>query len=47
MMLAGLFWIPYAPVVLIAFGGRLIWRMAQSDRRAAQPLPVAAAPAVA
>jgi alpha-1,2-mannosyltransferase len=47
MMLAGLFWIPYAPVVLIAFAGRLIWRLAHGDRRDGEPLPAAAAPAAA
>jgi hypothetical protein len=47
MMLAGLFWVPYAPVVLIAFASRLIWRLAHSDRRDAPPLAAEAAPAAA
>jgi alpha-1,2-mannosyltransferase len=32
MMFAAVVWIPLAPIVLIAFAVRLIWRLAQSDR---------------
>ena len=34
MMLVAVVWIPLAPIVLMAFAVRLIWRLAQSDRRA-------------
>jgi alpha-1,2-mannosyltransferase len=33
MMIAAAGWIPLAPVVLIAFASRLVWRLVQSDRR--------------
>jgi alpha-1,2-mannosyltransferase len=33
MMFAAVVWIPLAPIVLIAFAVRLIWRLAQSDGR--------------
>jgi alpha-1,2-mannosyltransferase len=39
MMLAALVWIPLAPIVLIAFTCRLLWRLAQSDGRDVRVLP--------
>jgi hypothetical protein len=33
MMFAAVVWIPLAPIVLITFAVRLIWRLAQSDGR--------------
>jgi hypothetical protein len=43
MMFAAVVWIPLAPIVLIAFAARLIWRLAQSDGReiGVQPLQAA------
>jgi alpha-1,2-mannosyltransferase len=38
MMIAAVGWIPLAPIVLIAFASRLVWRLAQSDRREVRPL---------
>jgi alpha-1,2-mannosyltransferase len=38
MMLSVLLMVPLAPIVLIAFAGRLLWRLAQSDGRAIEPL---------
>jgi len=32
MMIAVVAWVPLAPIVLIAFAGRLIWRLAQNDQ---------------
>lgn len=34
MMIAALIWMPLAPVVLIAFAGRLLWRLRQSEQQA-------------
>ena len=45
MMLAAAGWIPLAPIVLIAFASRLVWRLTQKDRREVQPVPVALAAA--
>jgi FtsH-binding integral membrane protein len=47
MMIAAAGWIPLAPIVLIAFAGRLVWRLAQIDSREVRPLPDQAAAAVA
>ena len=47
MMIAAVGWIPLAPIVLIAFAGRLVWRLAQIDSREVRPLPDKAAAAVA
>ena len=47
MMIAAVVWIPLAPIVLIAFAGRLVWRLAQIDSRDVRPLPDKAAAAVA
>ncbi len=47
MMIAAVGWIPLAPIVLIAFAGRLVWRLAQIDSREVRPLPDQAAAAVA
>jgi hypothetical protein len=44
MMIAAVGWIPLAPIVLIAFASRLVWRMAQCDRREVQPLLEQAVP---
>jgi hypothetical protein len=41
MMLTALVFIPLAPIVLIGFACRLLWRLAQSGERDARPLPVA------
>jgi hypothetical protein len=43
MMFAAVAWIPLAPIVLIAFAVRLVWRLAKSDARVIQPLPERAA----
>jgi hypothetical protein len=32
MMIAAVGWIPLAPIVLIVFAGRLVWRLAQGER---------------
>ena len=32
MMLLGAVWIPLAPVLLLAFAGRLLWRMRQEEQ---------------
>jgi hypothetical protein len=37
MMIAAVGWIPLAPVVLIAFAARLVWRLRQSDGREIAP----------
>jgi alpha-1,2-mannosyltransferase len=47
MMLAALVSIPLAPMVLIAFAARLLWRLGQSDGPEIQPLPASCAPAAA
>jgi len=47
MMLAAVGWIPLAPIVLIAFAGRLVWRLAQIDGRDVRPLSNETAAAVA
>jgi alpha-1,2-mannosyltransferase len=39
MMLAGAVFIPLAPMVLIVFAGRLIWRLAHSEAQVATPTP--------
>jgi len=39
MMLAALVYVPLAPIVLIAFAARLVWRLAQNDGREVRPLP--------
>ncbi len=39
MMIAAVAWIPLAPIVLIAFAGRLIWRLKQSGGSEVRPLP--------
>ena len=39
MMLAAVVAVPLAPIVLIAFAARLIWRIAQSDGREVRPVP--------
>jgi alpha-1,2-mannosyltransferase len=46
MMIAAIFWVPLAPIVLIAFASRLVWRLAHSDVRDVQVLPAAPAAAV-
>lgn len=43
MMLASIGKIPLAPIVLIAFAARLVWRLARNDGREARPLPGQAA----
>ena len=45
MMIAAVGWIPLAPIVLIAFAGRLVWRLAYGESRDGQPLPALPAPA--
>ena len=47
MMLSAVGRVPLAPIVLIAFAVRLIWRMAQSDRREVRLPSPEAAPASA
>jgi alpha-1,2-mannosyltransferase len=47
MMLAALLFVPLAPIVLIAFAARLLWRLRQSDGREMRPLPIVCAPAAA
>ncbi len=47
MMLAAVGSIPLAPVVLIAFASRLVWRIAHGDARGVRPLPQQAAAASA
>ena len=39
MMLAAAAWIPLAPIVLIAFAARLVWRLAQSGGREVRLVP--------
>jgi hypothetical protein len=39
MMIAAAGWIPLAPVVLIAFAARLVWRLAQGEAREIRALP--------
>jgi hypothetical protein len=41
MMIAAVGWIPLAPIVLIAFACRLVWRLAQGD---GSEIPLASAP---
>jgi alpha-1,2-mannosyltransferase len=43
MMLAGAVFIPLAPMVLIAFAARLIWRLAHAEAQVATPAPSDAA----
>jgi alpha-1,2-mannosyltransferase len=43
MMFTPVVFIPLAPIVLMAFACRLLWRLAQSDKREAQSLPGQAA----
>lgn len=43
MMLAGAAFIPLAPIVLMSFAGRLIWRLYAAEARAANPATEAAA----
>jgi len=43
MMMAAAAWIPLAPIVLIAFACRLIWRLAQSERCEVPLVPAQAA----
>jgi alpha-1,2-mannosyltransferase len=38
MMLAVVGWIPLAPIVLIAFAARLLWRLAHGETREVRPL---------
>jgi len=47
MMIAAVAKIPLAPIVLIAFAARLVWRLAQSDSRQVRALPDEAACVVA
>jgi hypothetical protein len=47
MMIAGAAFIPLAPIVLIAFACRLIWRLVQANGRKVSAPPGEAAPAVA
>ena len=47
MMIAAAGWIPLAPIVLIAFACRLVWRLARDDGRDVRPLPAQAASASA
>ena len=47
MMIAAAGWIPLAPIVLIAFAGRILWRLKQSSRREVRPLPQEIIPATA
>ena len=39
MMIAAVGLVPLAPLVLIAFASRLVWRLAQSDGREVRSLP--------
>jgi uncharacterized PurR-regulated membrane protein YhhQ (DUF165 family) len=39
MMIAAVGWIPLAPIVLIAFASRLMWRLVRTERREMGPLP--------
>ncbi len=43
MIFAAVVWIPLAPIVLIAFAARLIWRLAQNDGRKVGLQPLQAA----
>ena len=43
MMFAAVVWIPLAPIVLIAFAARLIWRLVQNDDRKVGLQPLQAA----
>jgi hypothetical protein len=47
MMIAGFFWIPLAPIVLIAFACRLLVRLKRGSEGEVRPLPAQAAPAPA
>jgi len=39
MMIAAVGWVPLAPIVLIAFASRLVWRLAHNEGRDVRPLP--------
>jgi hypothetical protein len=43
MMIAAAAWIPLAPLVLIAFGCRLFWRLKETEASKASPVPQHAA----
>jgi hypothetical protein len=43
MIFAAVVWIQLAPIVLIAFAARLIWRLAQNDGRKVGLQPLQAA----
>jgi alpha-1,2-mannosyltransferase len=45
MMIAAVGWVPLAPIVLIAFASRLVWRLAHSDPLEVRPLQTAPAAA--
>jgi len=45
MMIAAAGWVPLAPIVLIAFACRLLWRLAHGNGREMEPPSVQAAPA--
>jgi alpha-1,2-mannosyltransferase len=45
MMIAAVGWVPLAPIVLIAFASRLVWRLARSDAHEVRPLQTAPAAA--
>jgi hypothetical protein len=47
MMLAALLCVPLAPIVLIAFAGRLVWRLAENDGSEVRELPDRTAAAAA
>jgi alpha-1,2-mannosyltransferase len=47
MMLATVIWLPLAPIVLITFAGRLLWRLAYSSTREVKTLPGDLSPASA
>ena len=44
MMIAGFFWIPLAPIVLVAFACRLLVRLKRGSEGAVRPLPAHTAP---
>jgi alpha-1,2-mannosyltransferase len=45
MMIAAVGWVPLAPIVLIAFASRLVWRLARSATHEVRPLQTAPAAA--